>query len=149
MLIKYLLVFLTSFVLMEFIANFTHQYVMHGFMWYFHEDHHKRTPGFFEKNDIFFVIFAIPSILLINIGIFMGYYLLISIGLGIMAYGLAYFIVHEVLIHRRLKFMDRFDNAYFRALIKAHQDHHSRITKTGCSNFGMLYVASSYFKNVQ
>jgi beta-carotene 3-hydroxylase len=35
------------------------------FLWYLHKDHHQVEPGFFEKNDAFFVIFAVPSILLI------------------------------------------------------------------------------------
>lgn len=131
---------------MELVANLTHRFVMHGFMWNFHEDHHKKRPGFFEKNDIFFIIFASPSIALINIGFFLAKPILLSIGLGIMAYGLAYFLVHEVLIHRRFKFLDRFRNKYFNALIKAHQEHHSKLEKAGCTNFGMLYVNPKYLK---
>jgi len=143
--IRYLFVFIITFFVMEFVANFTHSYVMHGFMWFFHEDHHIKKPGCFEKNDIFFIIFASPSILLINIGYFLKMPFALSIGLGIMAYGMAYFLVHEVLIHRRFKFLDRFNNSYFQALIKAHQDHHSKLTKKGCSNFGMLCVPLKYF----
>ena len=145
MLLTYSLIFITTFLMMELVANLTHRYVMHGFMWYFHEDHHKKTEGFFEKNDIFFIIFAIPSMLLISLGLFFQVYLSLSIGLGILAYGIAYFLIHEVLIHRRFKFMDRFENKYFQALIKAHQEHHSKITQAGCSNFGMLWVSKEYF----
>ena len=39
-----------TFLVMEGMAWLTHKFVMHGFMWYFHEDHHQPTPGFFEKN---------------------------------------------------------------------------------------------------
>ena len=56
------------FALMEGVTWATHKYVMHGFLWYLHEDHHKKGPGFFEKNDAFFVIFAIPSFLCILVG---------------------------------------------------------------------------------
>ena len=53
---------------MEGVTWLTHRYVMHGFLWYLHEDHHKKGNGFFEKNDWFFVIFAIPSWLCIMLG---------------------------------------------------------------------------------
>ncbi len=53
-----------TFVTMEAITWLTHKYVMHGFLWYLHEDHHKKGPGFFEKNDAFFLIFAIPTFFL-------------------------------------------------------------------------------------
>ena len=62
-----LIVFLT-FWFMEFMAWFTHKYVMHGFLWFLHDDHHNKEPGFFEKNDAFFLIFAVPSWLCIMLG---------------------------------------------------------------------------------
>jgi hypothetical protein len=53
---------------MEGITWLTHRYVMHGFLWYLHEDHHQPTGHFFEKNDAFFLIFAIPSMACIFYG---------------------------------------------------------------------------------
>jgi len=53
---------------MEGITWLTHKYVMHGFLWYLHEDHHKSGKHFFEKNDAFFFIFAIPGWLCIMLG---------------------------------------------------------------------------------
>ena len=48
-----LLLILTSFVtflLMEGITWCTHKFVMHGFLWYLHEDHHQpKYKGLFEK----------------------------------------------------------------------------------------------------
>ena len=67
--------------LMEFAANFTHRFLMHGIMWYFHKDHHQKEAGFFEKNDIFFLIFAIPAMILIMAGILLKAYYAVSIGL--------------------------------------------------------------------
>ena len=52
------------FFMMEGISWCTHKYVMHGFGWFLHEDHHQPRYDGFEKNDVFFVIFAIPSMLL-------------------------------------------------------------------------------------
>jgi len=53
---------------MEFMAWFTHKFVMHGLLWKLHEDHHQPKPGTFEKNDLFFLIYAIPSWLCIMLG---------------------------------------------------------------------------------
>ena len=52
----YIFITMVTFVLMEGITWLTHRFVMHGFLWYLHEDHHRKGKGFFEKNDTFFVI---------------------------------------------------------------------------------------------
>src|SRR5580765_5992025 len=96
----YILVLTATFISMEGITWLTHRYVMHGFLWYLHKDHHQVEPGFFEKNDAFFIIFAIPSILLIYFGRYDHVVWMQAIGFGIMAYGLAYFLVHDVSIHQ-------------------------------------------------
>ena len=59
-----------TFFFMEFVAWFTHKYVMHGLLWVLHKDHHQTEPGFFEKNDAFFLIFAVPSMILILLGVY-------------------------------------------------------------------------------
>ena len=53
--------FLLAYVLMEGAAWAAHRYLMHGPLWVLHADHHTKEPGFFEKNDAFFLIFAIRS----------------------------------------------------------------------------------------
>ncbi|RYY91387.1 MAG: beta-carotene hydroxylase, partial [Chitinophagaceae bacterium] len=93
----FIAVLLATFIIMEGITWLTHRYVMHGFLWYLHRDHHQVEPGFFEKNDLFFVIFAVPSMLLIGFGVGKGIWWQAAIGFGIMAYGAAYFIVHDVI----------------------------------------------------
>ena len=46
---------LGAFIFMEFVAWFTHKYVMHGFLWFLHKDHHQpKKNQVFEKNDAFF-----------------------------------------------------------------------------------------------
>ena len=85
----YILVLAGTFGVMEGITWCTHRFVMHGFLWYLHRDHHQTEPGFFEKNDAFFVIFAIPSMLLIGYGTYEHTWWKQSIGFGIMAYGFA------------------------------------------------------------
>ena len=44
---------------MEFIAWATHKYIMHGFLWNLHKDHHQiNKDKILENNDAFFLIFA-------------------------------------------------------------------------------------------
>lgn len=131
---------------MEFVAWFTHKYIMHGFLWALHKDHHQSTPGFFEKNDFFFLIFAVPSSLLMILGSIKGIDYRFFIGLGILLYGICYFLVHEVLIHKRFKWIKQTRNPYFKALVKAHYVHHKNKNKSGAVCFGMLVVPWKYFK---
>lgn len=140
-----LVVFLTFWV-MEFVAWATHKFVMHGFLWYLHEDHHVKEPGFFEKNDAFFLIFAIPSWLCIMLGMMNQSTLSVSIGAGIAVYGFAYFLVHEVFIHQRLKWFRNSNNLYLRAVRRAHKMHHKHLGKHHGESFGMLIVHPRYIR---
>ncbi len=144
--IIHLLIVAATFFVMEFMAWFTHKYVMHGLGWYFHKDHHQPTKSVFEKNDIFFLIYAIPSWLLIMFGMMNGNDYRVSIGTGIALYGIAYFLVHEVFIHQRLPWFKRTDNVYFRAIRKAHKVHHKHLGKEDGECFGMLLVPMKYFR---
>jgi beta-carotene 3-hydroxylase len=147
----YILILLGTFSIMEGITWLTHRYVMHGFLWYLHEDHHRVRPGFFEKNDAFFVIFALPSASFIIYGAtyFASYWWLQAIGFGIMMYGLAYFIVHDVIIHQRFKWFSRSNNTYIRAIRWAHKMHHKHLQKHHGESYGMLLVHAKYWAKVR
>lgn len=135
-----------TFSVMEMITWLTHKYVMHGFLWYLHKDHHQpKYQNIFEKNDTFFVIFAVPSILLFYFGINPQLNYLFFIGLGILFYGLAYFFVHDILIHQRIKWFSRTDIKYFKGLRKAHKIHHKHLGKEDGECFGMLNVPKKYY----
>jgi beta-carotene 3-hydroxylase len=132
---------------MEAVTWLTHKFVMHGLLWYFHEDHHQpRYQNVFEKNDVFFIIFAVPSILLFYTGIDNGINYKFFIGLGITLYGISYFLVHDVLIHQRLKCFKNTNNKYLKGLRKAHKVHHKHLGKEDGECFGMLLVPFKYFK---
>lgn len=139
------LAILITFFAMEFVAWFTHKYVMHGLLWILHKDHHQTEPGFFEKNDAFFLIFAIPSAILMMLGIMNGNDIRLFIGIGIAAYGLAYFLVHDVFIHQRFRLFRRTNNTYMRAIRKAHKVHHKHLNKEHGECFGMLLVPVKYY----
>lgn len=138
---------LITFVCMECVTWLTHKFVMHGFMWYFHEDHHQpQYKSWFERNDVFFIIFAIPSIVLFYVGLQGGLNYFFFIGLGILFYGMAYFLVHDVLIHRRFKWFNKTTNKYLIGLRKAHKVHHKHLGKEEGECFGMLFVPFKYFR---
>ena len=139
---------LTVFV-MEFVAWFSHKYVMHGFLWNWHEDHHKphhEKEGFFEKNDLFFITFAIPSMLAYIIGTSTSLRWLLFVGIGITIYGVIYFLIHDVYIHQRFKWFRQLDSKYSRAILRAHGAHHAKHTKEDCESFGLLVVDPKFFK---
>jgi len=141
-----ILIFIATFFFMEFTAWFMHKYVMHGFLWKYHEDHHTGSHGFFQRNDVFVLIFAVPSWLFIMFGAIYQIETLIWIGAGIFFYGLIYFLIHESFIHRRFKFFGtKTDNRYFRAIRKAHRMHHKHTTKEDGESFGMLIVDKKYY----
>ena len=145
--IFYAFITISVFLIMEGITWLTHKYVMHGFLWYLHEDHHQpRYQSPFEKNDAFFVIFAIPSILLFYFGVNPQINYLFFIGLGILFYGIAYFLVHDVLIHQRFRWFRNIKNPYLLGLRKGHKVHHKHLGKEEGECFGMLNVPKKYFK---
>lgn len=147
--IFYPFITLATFLIMEGITWLTHKYVMHGFLWYLHEDHHKPNNNFFEKNDAFFVIFAIPSWLCIMLGSMKEAWWIASIGAGIALYGFAYFLVHDIIIHQRFKLFTRSNNRYVKAIRWAHKMHHRHLNKQHGESFGMLLIAKKYWEKIR
>ena len=145
--LNYFTITLLTFLVMEGITWCTHKFVMHGFLWHLHEDHHQPNyKNLFEKNDLFFIIFAFPSSLSIYFGLEQQQYFLAAVGFGIMFYGAAYFLVHDVLIHQRLKWFKHTKNRYLLGLRKAHKIHHKKLMKQDGECFGMLFVPFKYFR---
>jgi beta-carotene 3-hydroxylase len=103
----------------------------------------------FEKNDRFFLVYAIPAIVLMMTGIALHKSALIFIACGITLYGFTYFIVHDVIIHKRLpiKFLHRNHSHFIRSVIKAHTAHHRPKSKDDFNNFGLLVFRFKYFKS--
>ena len=142
-----LCIILISFCCMEFVAWLAHKYVMHGFGWALHHDHHDHTntPPF-EKNDAFSLIFAIPSWLFMMYGVIDGWDYKFYIGTGILLYGIAYVFVHEIIIHQRFKWFSKSNHWYIKGIKRAHKMHHKHMDKFDGECFGMLLVPFKYFK---
>jgi beta-carotene 3-hydroxylase len=72
---------------------------------------------------------------------------LLYIGIGISIYGLIYFLIHDVYIHKRFSWFRQLENPYSVAILRAHGAHHAKQTKEHCESFGLLFVAKKYFKS--
>ncbi len=120
---------------------------MHGFLWFLHKDHHhKDHDSWFERNDAFFIFYAIVSMSLFYVGgniTWHGY----PLGFGILAYGIAYFLVHDIFIHQRFKLFRNANHWYAKGVRRAHKIHHKHLGKGDGECFGMLFVPFKYFKN--
>lgn len=138
---------LAAFFGMEGVAWLAHKYLMHGLLWILHRDHHRKEYyGFFERNDFFFLIFAIPGIVCLAAGSLNGVTPALYIGIGITLYGFCYFFVHDLFIHQRIKVLRNSENSYLKAIRRAHKMHHKHLGKEDGECFGMLWVPRIYFE---
>jgi beta-carotene 3-hydroxylase len=134
-----LALFLLTVALMEGFAYVMHRWVMHGPGWILHKSHHRPRTGRWELNDLYFVIFAGPSILLLLGGVQWGWGdWATAIGAGIAAYGAIYLGFHDVIVHQRLRHRYVPRSAYMKRIVQAHKLHHVVETREGNVSFGFL-----------
>lgn len=135
----HVLVMLASFFAMEALAWAGHKYIMHGWGWGLHRSHHEPHNGWFEVNDLYglgFGLLAVATFLWLT-PLWPPLY---WIAVGVTLYGLAYFLVHDGLVHQRWPFHHKPRNAYLRRLVQAHRLHHAVDGREGCVSFGFLYA---------
>jgi beta-carotene 3-hydroxylase len=116
---------LSAFAAMEPATAATHRFVMHGIGVGLHHSHHRGHRSGFEANDAFPLMFAAVVCLGLWVGFNApGWSELVPIGVGITAYGLAYALVHDVYIHRRLRALGVPRVPVLDRLAAAHRIHH-------------------------
>ncbi|MFQ3334799.1 MAG: beta-carotene 3-hydroxylase [Candidatus Arcticimaribacter sp.] len=143
----WILIYISTFIFMEFMAWFSHKYIMHGFLWHLHKDHHKKDHGsWFERNDLFFIFYALVSTTLVILWGEFGFWAGLPMALGIFTYGMSYFVVHDIFIHQRFKIFKKTNSKYAKGLRRAHKIHHKNIHKEDGECFGMLWIPLKYFK---
>jgi len=136
----YAAVTLAAFLGMEAFAWATHRWVMHGWGWVWHRSHHEPRAGWFEKNDLFAVVFAAPAVALFWLGAQPGLRWVWFAGLGVSLYGLMYAFVHDGLVHQRWPFRWVPKRGYLRRLVLAHKLHHAVATRHDAVSFGFLWA---------
>lgn len=146
--LEIILTIIATFITMEGVAWGMHKYVMHGPGWVFHEDHHIKEPGrsWVERNDVFFVFFATIAITSFALWSFGFGTVFMSLAAGVTLYGAAYFFVHDLFIHQRIKVLTHTRNPYLRAIRRAHKIHHKHLTREDGECFGMLWVPMKYYR---
>jgi len=133
---------IASVLAMEFVAWSSHKYVMHGFGWAWHRDHHEPHDHLLEKNDRFALVGAVLSIGMFAAGspLVMGagaWWPGTWIGLGVLIYGVIYTLVHDGLVHQRwFRWVPR--RGYAKRLVQAHKLHHATIGREGGVSFGFV-----------
>ena len=108
-----------GFAAMELSGWFIHKYVMHGPLWMIHKTHHQHSKSFFEWNDLFSLLFGSIAVLLIFLGVETLDYRF-WMGIGISLYGVLYFVLHDVLVHRRLTWFGKPNHPFLKGIYKAH-----------------------------
>ena len=139
-LIAAVFLFVATIAFMEGFAYVMHRWVMHGRLgWILHESHHRPRTGMFELNDLYGVIFALPSIWLIWMGVEESWgWPATAIGAGIAGYGAIYFGFHDVIVHRRIEHRIVPRSDYFKRIVQAHRIHHIVESREGTVSFGFL-----------
>lgn len=136
-----ILLFLLTILLMEAVAYGAHRWIMHGPGWFLHRSHHRERRGIFEANDLYALIFALPSILLLWGGVQSGWGEWATwVGAGIAGYGAIYFGFHDIIVHRRIRNRYVARSNYMRRIIQAHRLHHATDSKKGAVSFGFLWA---------
>ena len=134
-----------SFAGMELASWFIHKYIMHGPLWNIHKTHHQHNEHVVELNDVFTLFFAGIAAVLLYVGLGNGNMSMVGAGTGITLYGVVYFILHDVFIHRRIRLFKRSKNLLLQALADAHRDHHKSINRRPSTSYGLLLVNKKYF----
>ncbi len=139
------LIAIGTFLFWEFVAWFTHKYVMHGVLWAWHKSHHTVHDHALERNDLFALVFSIPSIWIFYYFSLVNYnaYML-AVGFGIFCYGLFYLVFHDIIVHQRLRWRPAKRSKYLQRMIHAHYVHHAKHSKEGCEAFGFLIAPKKY-----
>ncbi len=115
---------------MELWAMLLHGLVWHGPLLFLHASHHDEKRSRFEWNDVLSALHAPIAIALVLYGCRSAPGIVreacFGVGLGMTAFGFAYFVVHDGFVHGRLpvQFLSKY--GYFRRLKTCHEAHHRR-----------------------
>jgi beta-carotene 3-hydroxylase len=133
-----LMIVLATVAAMEGLAWAAHKYIMHGFGWAWHRDHHEPHDNVVEKNDLFGLIGAVATVTLFILG-YLYSPVLWWVALGVTLYGIIYALVHDGLVHQRFfRWVPK--SGYARWLVQAHKLHHAAVGKDGGVSFGFVFV---------
>ncbi len=139
-----------GFLGMEAITYLVHRFVMHGLLQRLHHSHHRNAAAAFaskspEPNDMFPLAFSV----LVIVGVWMGFNVrsaawLLPLVVGVSLYGIVYTLIHDGIIHGRIRWMKRVQSGWTTSLDVAHREHH----RLNGEPYGMLFPALTMRRNV-
>lgn len=133
-----ILIVVATVTAMEFVAWAAHKYIMHGWGWGWHRDHHEPHDNVLEKNDLFGIVGAVTAISLFTVGFYYSAALW-WVAVGVTAYGVIYTFIHDGLVHQRyFKYVPK--RGYAKRLVQAHKLHHATVGKEGGVSFGFVFA---------
>lgn len=132
--LRFTLLLILSFIGMEFFSYLVHRFVYHKVLWFIHRSHHTPRLGRFEWNDLFPVVLAALTIMLMMTALSTNEGSdLLAVSIGMTLYGAVYLTIHDLYAHRRMKSLT-FKIPYLQRVKKAHMVHHLY----GGEPFGLL-----------
>lgn len=140
-----------GFLGMEAVTYLIHRFVMHGALRKLHRSHHRNAAAAFAKktpepNDVFPLAFSVVVIAGISIGFNMsGAAWLLPVLVGVSVYGVVYTVIHDGIIHGRIRWMKRVRSDWTTSLDEAHREHH----RTNGEPYGMLLPSLSLRRTVK
>lgn len=136
-----LALFALGFFGMEAVTYAVHRFVMHGALERLHVSHHQNAAKefaskSFEPNDFFPIGFS----LVVIVGFWTGFNIdgfswLLPLFVGVTLYGIVYTVVHDGIIHGRVRWMKRVESRWSTSLADAHRTHH----RGNGEPYGMLF----------
>lgn len=126
---------------MEAVTYMVHRFVMHGVLERLHLSHHRNAAAEFaakspEPNDVFPLAFSLVVIVAFWFGFNVpGFAFLLPLFVGITLYGVVYTVVHDGIIHGRVRWMKRGNSPTATRLTVAHRAHH----RANGEPYGMLF----------
>jgi beta-carotene 3-hydroxylase len=121
---------LAVFVLMDLWAMLLHGRVWHTLLWPIHRSHHRRRRGLFERNDALSALHVPIAMAAIVHGCQaapeLATDLIFAAGVGMSLFGVAYFVVHDGLVHGRLPVQGLARIPYLARVRAAHAVHHGK-----------------------
>ena len=122
---------LATAIAMDLWAALLHERVWHGPLWPVHRSHHATRRGRFEHNDLLSALHAPVAVAFILYGCVgspgIMREVLYGVGIGMTAFGVAYVVMHDGVVHGRLPVRALLRIPYFRHVARAHRAHHAGI----------------------
>jgi beta-carotene 3-hydroxylase len=137
----FVVLLMIGFLGMELVTYLVHRFIMHGVLERLHLSHHRNAAAEYaakspEANDFFPLAFSVVVIVAMWAGFNVnGLAWLLPLFVGVTIYGIVYTVVHDGIIHGRVRWMKRGSSQLANTLATAHRSHH----RANGEPYGMLF----------